>query len=192
MEENNVNTNTTGTETEAQVQSQVKTYTEEEVQKMIQSEADRRVSEAMKTAERKKKDAVKEAQKLAAMNEQEKYVYELEQREKALAEKEKALALAENTNEASKILAEKGLSLSLVQFVVAEDAETMKKNIDTLHKAFSACVKAEVEKRLGGKTPTKSTKTEGVSKEQFKKMSIGDLNQLYKENPDLYKQLSGM
>ena len=90
------------------------------------------------------------------MNEQQKYEYELEQREKAIEEKEKALALAENKNEASKILAEKGLSLSLVDFVVAEDAETMNNNISLLDKAFKQSVKAEVEKRLGSSTPKKN------------------------------------
>lgn len=183
--ENNENKNNIDNENKS------KTYTEEEVQKMIQSEADRRVSEAMKTAEKKKQEAVREAQKLAVMNEQEKYEYELKQREKALAEKEKALALAENTNMASKILVEKGLSISLVDFVVAEDAAKMKEKIDILHKAFKESVKAEVEKRLNSNIPNKSTISNGsITREQFKKMDCGERAKLFQENPDLYKQLS--
>ena len=61
-----------------------KTYTQEEVDVLLQKEGDRRVTEALKTAERKNQEKVKEAQKLAQMNEQEKYQYELEQREKAI------------------------------------------------------------------------------------------------------------
>lgn len=166
------------------------TYTKEEVEKLLQKEADRRVTEALKKAEKKKTEAVKEAERLAAMNEQEKYEYQLKQREAAIIEKEKALALSENKNEASKILSEKGLSLSLVDFVVAEDAETMKKNIDLLDKAFKASVKAEIEKRIGGESPKRTVSDKGVTKEQFVKMSIGEMNELYKSNPELFKQLS--
>lgn len=167
-----------------------KTYTQAEVEEMLQKEADRRVSQALKKAEKKNADRVREAQKLAQMNEQEKYIYELEQREKAIAEKEKALALAENKNEASKILAEKGISLSLVDFVVAEDAETMNANIRLLDKAFKESVKAEVQKRLGSNVPKKNLPPdEAITKQSFFKMSLQKQQQLKNENPELYASL---
>ena len=168
-----------------------KTYTQAELDELLQKEGDRRVTEALKKVEKKNADKVKEAQKLAAMNEQQKYEYELEQREKAIEAKEKALALAENKNEASKILAEKGLSLQLVDFVVAEDAETMNANISLLDKAFKASVKAEVEKRLGSSSPKKNLPPdEAITKDTFRKMTILEQNRLAKENPELYKQLT--
>lgn len=175
-------TSTTGTET--------KTYTQEEVDKMLQSEVDRRITSALKKQAKNNEAKIKEAQKLAQMNESEKYQYELEQREKAIAEKEKALALAENKNEASKILADKGLSLSLVDFVIAEDAETMNSNIRLLEKAFKDSVKREVEKRLGSSAPKKNLPPdETITKEQAKKMGIRERQQLLMNNPELYAQL---
>ena len=42
-----------------------KTYTQAEVEEMLQKEADRRVSQALKKAEKKNADRVREAQKLA-------------------------------------------------------------------------------------------------------------------------------
>ena len=175
-------TSTTGTET--------KTYTQEEVDKMLQSEVDRRITSALKKQAKSNDAKIKEAQKLAQMNESEKYQYELEQREKAIEEKEKALALAENKNEASKILADKGLSLSLVDFVVAEDAETMNDRIKTLDKAFKESVKREVEKRLGSSAPKKNLPPdETITKEQAKKMTIIQRQNLLNSNPDLYKTL---
>lgn len=168
-----------------------KTYTQSELDELLQKEGDRRVSEALKKAEKKNADKVREAQKLAQMNEAEKYQYELEQREKAIIEKEKALALAENKNEASKILAEKGLSLQLVDFVVAEEAETMNANITLLEKAFKASVKAEVEKRLGSDSPKKNLPLDQeLSKDNFRKLSIMEQQKLAKSNPELYKQLT--
>ena len=175
-------TSTTGTET--------KTYTQEEVDKMLQSEVDRRITSALKKQAKSNEAKIKEAQKLAQMNESEKYQYELEQREKAIEEKEKALALAENKNIASQILADKGLSLSLVDFVIAEDAETMNSNIRLLEKAFKDSVKREVEKRLGSSAPKKNLPPdETITKEQAKKMGIRERQQLLMNNPELYAQL---
>ena len=175
-------TSTTGTET--------KTYTQEEVDKMLQSEVDRRITSALKKQAKSNEAKIKEAQKLAQMNESEKFQYELEQREKAIAEKEKALALAENKNIASQILADKGLSLSLVDFVIAEDAETMNSNIRLLDKAFKDSVKREVEKRLGSSAPKKNLPVEEtITKEKAMKMGIRERQNLLNNNPELYAQL---
>lgn len=194
MEDNNANIqNQTNTEPNAGAGEQTKTYTQEEVNALLQQEADRRVTQALKKAEEKKAAAVKEAQRLAAMNEQEKYEYELQQRENAIAEKEKQLALLENKNEASKILAEKGISISLVDFIVAEDAETMKSNIDLLDKCFKDSVKAEVEKRLKSATPKTNVQvnTDEMTKEKFIKMSVREQQELFNANPDLINSLLG-
>lgn len=185
MEENK-DVETQGTEGQ-----EVKTYTQEEVDALLQQESDRRVTAALKKAEQKNAERLKEAQKLAQMNEQEKYEYELRQREQAIAEKEKALALAENKTEASKILAEKGISLQLVDFVVAEDAETMKANIDLLDNAFKQSVRAEVEKRLAGNAPKKGLSLDKtITKDQFRHMSYNELVALKNENPELYNSLA--
>ena len=179
------NTNNTGAEQKAS-EPTPKTYTEEEVQALLQKEGDRRVTEALKKAERKQADKAKEAEKLARMNATEKYEYELEQREKAIAEKERALTLAENKNEASKILAEKDIDLALVDFVVAEDADTMNENIKKLDKA----IKASVAKRLAGKSPAKAPEAnETITKERFAKMTLAEQNQLYINDPELYQRL---
>lgn len=167
-----------------------KTYTQAEVEALLQSEADKRVSAALKKQERKNQERIKEAEKLAKMNETEKFQYELEQREKAIAEKEKALALAENKNAASKILADKGIDLALVDFVVADDAETMKANISLLDRAFKESVKKEVEKRLSSNSPKINLPTnENITREQAKKMGIMERQKLLDNNPSLYKEL---
>lgn len=177
---------------EQQTEPTEKTYTQAEVDELLQRESDRRVTQALQKEQKKNAEKVREAQKLAQMNEAEKFQYELEQREKAIIEKERALALAENKNEASKILAEKGLSLSLVDFVVAEEAETMNANISLLEKAFKQSVKAEVEKRLGSSSPKKNLPPdEAITKESFRKMSLPEQQEIYRENPELYKSLIG-
>lgn len=170
---------------------EAKTYSQEEFDKALQSEVDKRVTQAMKTAQKKADARVKEAEKLAQMNEQQRYEYELETREKAIAEKEKALALAENKATAASVLADKGISAKLVDFVVAEDAETMMANIGLLEKEFKASVKAEVEKRLSTSTPKKNLPTDKpISKDEFSKMKLTEQAELFNQNPELYKMLT--
>lgn len=167
-----------------------KTFTKAEVDSMLQREADKRVSEALKKQELKTSAKIKEAEKLAQMNESQKYEYELDRREQAIASKERELSLSENKNEASKILSEKGISLSLVNFVVAEDAETMNQNINLLEKAFKQSVKAEVEKRLSTNTPKRNLAAdEGMTKEAFKKLSLKEQQDAIESNPEMKKFL---
>lgn len=178
---NNPDTSTSGTEP--------KTYTQEEVDALLQKESDRRVTMALQKAEAKNQQKLKEAEKLASMNEAEKYKYELEQREKAIAEKERQLALAENKTEASKILEEKGISLKLVDFVVAEDAETMNANIQLLDKCFQESVKKEVERRLGSRNPKQALPLdEAMTKEKFESLSLKQMAELQRTNPEIFNK----
>lgn len=180
-----------GAQTETNTEPEKTTYTREEVERLLQQEGDRRVTAALKKAEAKRSEAVREAQKLATMNDDEKARYQLEQRQKELDEREERLAVAENTAEATKILAEKGIRTGLVQFVVAADAQTMMDNINTLEKEFKASVKAEVEKRLAGTTPRRNLPPDqSIDKAAFGRMTVMQQQELYKQNPELYKQLT--
>ena len=182
--------NITNVSPDTQVEEQAtetKTYTEAEVQSLV----DQRVTQALQKQQRKTEAKVREAEKLAKMNESEKYEYQLQQREAAILAKEKELALLENKNTASKILADKGLSLALVDFIVAEDAETMDSNIKILEQAFKQSVKAEVEKRMAGSTPKKAvTVNKTITKEDFAKMPYSEMIMLKQQDPELYRQLS--
>lgn len=187
----NINTTTTEENTTTNTQAEEsKTYTEEEVNRLLQAEVDRRISAAMKKAQEKQAQAVAEAQKLAKMSAQEQYEYQLQQKEKELNERAAQLAILENKTEASKILAQKGLSLDLVDFVVAEDAETMMANIKTLEEAFKASVKAEVEKRLNSTNPKKNLgSADTLTKADFLKMPLAQQQAFYNQNPELYQKL---
>ena len=85
MEENQEKT-TVETNESTQQENTPKTFTQEEVNKMIQSEADRRVNEALNT-ERRKND---EAYKLKHMSTEEKAAYEYNQKLSELESREKA------------------------------------------------------------------------------------------------------
>lgn len=181
MEDIKVNAQNGGEETATE-----KTYSEKEMQSLV----DRRVTEALKTARSKFENEKKEAERLASMTAEERFTEELNKREAALAEREKQVALLENRNAASKILAEKGISISLVDLVLADSAEDMKSRIDVLEKEFNASVQKEIEKRLAGSTPAKVVTKEGMTKEDFNKLPLAKQQQIYHSNPELFKALS--
>lgn len=187
-ETKNTELNEGGAQKEQEQES--KSYTQAELNDLLQKEGDRRVSEALKKQEKKNAEKIREAEKLAKMDEAQKFQYELEQREKAIELKEKELALAENKNACAKILADKGISLQLVDFVVSEDADTMNANIKLLENAFNQSVKQEVEKRLGSSTPKKNLPMDtSMTKEEFSKIKDATvLMQLKREQPDLWAQ----
>lgn len=188
MEElENKNTEAENQAAESEENKAGKFYTPEEIAMIEQKAGDKRINQYQKTLEKRNR----EAEKLNKMSDDERYAYELEQRERAIEEKEQQLTLAENKNAVAKILAEKGLSLALVDFCVDIDAEKMDAKIKALDKAFKASVKAEVEKRLSSTTPKVGlNRDESMSKDEFRKLSLHDQQELYKTNKELYDQLS--
>ena len=180
-----------GNENQEQETKEVKTYTQEEVDALLQQESDRRVSSALKKAEKKNQEKIREAEKLAKLSEQERFQYELEQREKKIAEKEKQMALMENKAEASKALNDRGISIALADFVVAEDADTMMENIKLLEEEFKKSVKAEVEKRLSSNSPKKNLGNTELTREEFMKLPTAKQQEIFENNPTLYHKMVG-
>ena len=168
-----------------------KTYTSEEVAQMIEEGKKQAREEAKRNASREFQKKLDETKKLSQMSAQERYEYELTQREQQLAERERELSLLEQTNEASKILNERGISLGLVEFVVHETAEDTLAAINKLDKEFKKAVKDAVERRLAGATPKKGLPLDkAITKEDFLKMSYTELMELKREQPELFEELS--
>jgi hypothetical protein len=93
--------------------------------------------------------------------------------------------------EATKVLANRELPIEFVDYIVAEDADTMMENITTFEKAFKAAVADAVAKKIASPAPRGSTaKQTGLTREEFKKMSVAQQSELYRTNPELYKQLT--
>ena len=182
--------NTTVTETTEETTTP-KTYTEQEVQELLQREADRRVSSALKKQQRQFENKIAEAEKLRGMDEAQRKEYEFNQKVAELEKKEREFNLAQNKLEASKVLANRGLPIEFVEYIVADDADTMLENINVFEKAFKAAVADAVSKKLASPAPkTGSVKQTGLTREDFKKMNLAQQAELYKTNPALYKELA--
>lgn len=181
---------TTNTSTEEAAAN--KTYSQAEVDAMIQSEADRRVNQAMSKKEREMAKKLTEAEKLAKMSEEDKYRYQLEQKEQELAAKEREFTLRDNKIAAMKVMAEKSLPVELVDFVVNEDANIMDANIKLLDKYIKNAIASEVKTRLASPTPKAGLASDTeYTKESFAKMGYKERLDLQRNNPELYKKLAG-
>ena len=186
MEENKVTV-----ETGAEENQEVKTYTQEEVDKLLQQETDRRVTSALKKQQQKFENERAEAEKLRDMDEAQKKEYEFQKRVAELEAKEKEFALTQNKLSASKVLADRGLPVQFVDYIVAEDAETMMTNINDLKKAWKAAHAVGRKDRLAAPAPKGSSVSQtGMTKEQFAKLTVSQQAELYKTNPELYKQMT--
>ena len=117
--------------------------------------------------------------------------YEYDQKVKELETREREFNLAQNKLEASKVMANRGLPIEFVDYIVAEDADTMLENINTFEKAFKAAVADAVTKKIASPSPKESSiKQTGLTKDEFKKMTLAQQAELYHTNPALYKELT--
>jgi len=167
--------------------TETKTYTQEEVDKLIQQAGDKRVQQALS----KKEKEFAEAKKLLQMSDDEKTAYLKSQYETDLQAREKELALRENKLSAIEVLSSKGIPTSFVDLVLADTAEEMNKRISVLDTEFKKAVSEAVKAKLSSSTPRVATvQSEGLTKEQFKAMSVAQKNDLYIKNPELFRELS--
>ena len=185
------NIENTGVVTEAQTTEtqteETKTYTQEEVLALLQSETDKRVSQALKTQQKKYEKQLS----LSKLDGDERAKAEKDNRIAELEEQLAAFQIERNRSELKSVLSSRGLSAEFADIIsISDDIEASQANIDKLDKLFKAAVKAEVEKRLAGNAPKANTTTSGeITKESAKKMSLAEINENKKKNPELYAKL---
>lgn len=166
----------------------VQTFTKEEVLKLLQSETDKRVTQALAT-QQKKFDKQLSLSKLDD-NEREKAEKDAEIAE--LKEQLAQFTIERNKSELKSVLSSRGLSAEFADIImISDDIEASQANIETLDRLFKAAVKAEVEKRLAGANAPKGngSATVEITKDSVKKMSIAELNKLAEEKPELFNKL---
>ena len=195
MAEMNDNTGVNSTETNNEQNNEnnneQKTYTQEEVLALIQKEADKRVTQALATQQKKYEKQLS----LSKLDGDERVKAEKDNR---IAELEQQLAefqIEKNRSELKSVLSARGLSAEFCDIInITDDIEASQANIDKLDKLFKAAVTAEVEKRLAGNAPkgNGTNITGDITREQFVKMPLSQQSALYKSNPALYKKLTTM
>lgn len=164
-----------------------KTYTQEEVLALLQKETDKRVTQALKTQQKKYEKQLS----LSKLDGDER---EKAEKDNRIAELEEQLAqfnIERNKSELKSVLSARGLSAEFADIIsIGDDIEVAQANIDKLDKLFKNAVRVEVEKRLAGTTPKgNSGSSVELTKESAKKMSLAEMNKLADTNPELFAKL---
>lgn len=167
---------------------QPKTFTQEEVDKMVQKRMARYDREHQKEVE----SAKTEAAKLAKMNKDQKKDYELQQAQQKAQDAEAQLARYQLRDTVRKQLVDGGFTPeeSDIDLVVTADAETTKQNGDALLAMVERIRNDERQKTLSGSTPKVSgTQVKAPNAQEFMKYSYDQRVKLKHDNPTLYSQL---
>ena len=187
-------------ETNEQMEQKVETTVEEKAEpkaeakepekKYTDAEVDKIVQDRLAREQKKREKEVAEAEKLAKMNEKERYDYEVSELKKELDALKAEKSRSEMMTTARHMLANDGLNVSdaLIGVLVTSDAEQTNEAV----KAFSKLLKEEIDKgvkaQLAGGNPKKGS-TSALTREQI--FAIKDPNKRLKaieENMELFNQ----
>lgn len=182
-----MNNNVVETGAEGTPAEEVKTYTQEEVLALLQSETDKRVTAALKTQQKKYEKQLS----LSKLDGDERAKAEKDNRIAELEEQLAQFQIERNRSELKSVLSSRGLSAEFADIIaINDDIEASQSNIDKLDKLFKAAVRAEVEKRLAGNAPKGNGGSPAeITKDSAKKMTLAELQNLKKTNPELYNNL---
>ena len=140
-----------------------KTYNEKE----FQSEVDKRVTEALKTAQekwqtdydKKIQNERDEAARLAKMSTEERAKAEFDKQKEAFDKERESYNRERLEFECTKQLAAESLPVEFASMLTGTDADVTKSNIETFKSSFMKAVEAAVTERLKGSPPKTQTQT---------------------------------
>lgn len=189
MDNTTNNSTVENVETPVEETTEARTYTIDEVNALLQSETDKRVTAALAKQQKKFDKQLS----LSRLDGDERAKAEKDNRIAELEEQLAQYQIERNRSELKSVLGSRGLSAEFADIInISDDIEASQANIDKLDKLFKAAVKAEVEKRIAGNAPkgNGSSFNGEITTEMFKKMSLTEQGALYKSNPELYKKLT--
>ena len=183
----NISANENVEESTQQQEEQTKTYTQEEVLALLQSESDKRVTAALKKQQAKYEKQLS----LSKLDGNEREKAEKDNRIAELEEQLAAFQVERNRSELKSVLGARGLSAEFADIInISDDIEASQVNIDKLDKLFKAAVKAEVEKRLAGNAPKgNGANSAEMTKEQFFKLPLAQQQAIAEKQPELFNKL---
>lgn len=180
---------------------ETKTFTEEEVQKMIQAETDRKTTKALQTAKEKWEAEYQEkleterseAEKLASMSAEERAMAEFKAEKEAWEEQRAQFEKERMQLEATKMLSAEGLPVSFVEYVTGDTAEEVTENIETFKTEWKKALEDAVADKLKGRVPSgsalQSKDIVNMTKEEFGKLPYKERSRMLSVDPDIVSKL---
>lgn len=155
--------------------SQTVSYSQDDLDKKIQSETDK-----IRTEYSKKVKALEDKIKELTPVEKSEAEIDIENRLAAIEAKEKRMALLDSLNA-------NGISKDFADYFKS-DAD-----IEAFSKIYKSAVETEITSRIktDGYVPKEHKASNSMTKDDFNKLSMDEKERLYIDNPDLYKTLVG-
>ena len=166
-----------------------KTFTQDELDHIVQERVKRAVAKAQKDAEDKIKQAQSEGERLAKLTKDERAKEEEAKRLADLEAREKAIAVKELRIETQSLLSDEGLPIEFLDVVMADTAESVKENIASIRKVFDEAVEKRVNERLTQDKPRRGATAGAMSKAEI--MAVKDASERQKliaENLELFRK----
>lgn len=180
-----------------------KTYTQDDIGKMMAAKAKEVESNLKDDFENKLKQKEQEwlekGEKRAGMNASEKAQADLEEQRQAL--KEQQDRLQEKLDEANRkdalaatktVLTDKHIPAEFAEFISDVKEDVRNNNLDKFTNLFNKAVQEAVENKVTGKHSTQNGGQQfnaSMTREDFAQMSLEEQTNLYRQNPDLYNKL---
>lgn len=166
-----------------------KTFTQQELDDIVEARVARAVKKAQKDAEEQIQKAQSEGERLAKLSKDERLREEQAKRLSELEKREHDLAMKELSIEARSLLSEEGLPVEFLDIVMADTAESVKNNISNLRIVFDQAVEKRVDERLTQSKVRTGSTAGAMSKQDI--MAISDTSErqrLISENMHLFKK----
>ena len=162
--------------------------TQEELDALIQRKSDERVTQALKTQQKK----YEKKMSLLTMDEEERAKAESEDRIKELEEQLAQMNIEKARSDLKSTLSARGLDAQFADLLnISDDNEANQKVIAAFDKLWKASVLKEVENRIQGGSPKKGTSTPTeMTKDYFNKMSLAEQADYLKNNPEFKQTMS--
>lgn len=175
-----------------------KTYTQAELDKMLQSETDKRVTEALKTAkekwskeyDEKLENEKKEAERLAKLSAAEREKDKFDKERKAFEAERAQFERDRLEMQVAKELTNEGLDAEFASILMGADADSSMENIKVFKASFDKAVEAAVKARLAGRTPDSGSGNElTVNPFSDEGYNLTKQAELYRTNREMYNEL---
>ena len=166
-----------------------KTFTQDELDRIVQERVKRAVAKAQKDAEDKIKQAQSEGERLAKLTKDERAKEEEAKRLADLEAREKAIAVKELRIETQSLLSDEGLPIEFLDVVMADTAESVKENIASIRKVFDEAVEKRVNERLTQDKPRRGATAGAMTKAEILAVKdVSERQRLIAENLELFRK----
>lgn len=143
---------TAQTSTEAETQGE-KTFSQEKLDEIVQKRLREQKEKLLSQKDEEIQKAIAEYERQSKLSEEDRRAEEEKKRQAELDRRDQELNFERAKFETVKILSEKGIDIAVADFLINQDLEKTKANIENFEKAFNSALEKSVNERLKGSTP---------------------------------------